>query len=746
MSAEMRAPPDPRRIKQVALWLGLLMAVFSCVIYLSQPQILNDIESRMLDARFKFRGAINHSGVVAIAAVDEASLEAYGRWPWSREKLAKLIEAINQAGAGVIGLDIVFAEPQANPIEAALKEEDGRVPAELLQEIRSKVDMRSPDEILAKTFREAGNIVNGYFLYTNVDQAKGVLPPTPEEELVWMAKSAVTAVRSKSENFLVNEAVGVKPNIQIITEAGYGGGYFNMLPGSDGIVRTAPLVTRYKEDLFSSLALKSFAAAMGDAPIVVFAEDYGITHITVGDRKIDTDEYGTIKINYRGPPKTIPTYSVVDIMEGRLPEGALQDKVVLLGITAIGVYDAHSTSFGPSFPGLEIQATVLDNLIVGDPLQRSGVDSLIDMGTMLLMSVLLILALPRLKHVSLRFLYASVLSLVLVYINYWWFAEKQLWIGLAYPLMSTLLTYVSISLYLSIAVERRHSVVRSAFQSYLHPALVDQLTEHPELLHFGGETKEISILFSDIRSFTNLSEGLTPQQLAHFMNCYMDPMTAEVLNHEGTLDKYIGDAVMALYGAPLPVADHPKKACDSAIAMIDALDNIKDCCPELDVFPVRIGVGIHTGEVVVGNLGSSYRFAYTALGDNVNLASRLEGLSKPYGVNIVISETTYQAVKEDFHCRELDLVRVKGKQVPIRIYELKGRQLEENELAYLKDWEAALETYYGRDWPGAQQRFRQLQESVPDDKTTQMYIDRCQHHEKNPPPADWDGVTTFTTK
>lgn len=746
MSESLRAPPDPRRIKRAALWLGLAMFILSCGIYLSQPQILNDIESRMLDARFQFRGTIDPSGLVAIATVDEASLEAYGRWPWSREKLARLIEAINAAGAGVLGLDIVFAEPQENPVRAALEQEE-HVPPEVVRQIENTVDLRSPDEVLAETLRNAGNIINGYFLYMSEEHARGVIPPSPEEELIWMAKSAVTAVRAKTDTFPVNEAYGVKPNIRIITEAGYGGGYFNMLPGSDGIVRTAPLVTKYKEDLYPSLALKTFAAALGGAPIVVFAEDYGVSHVNVGGVEIPTDEFGGIKLNYRGPARTIPTYSVVDIMEGRIPEDALRDKAVLLGITAIGVYDAHSTSFGPSYPGLEIQATALDNLFVGDPLQRTGVDALIDIGTMLLLTILLIVALPRLRHASLRLAYALSLLVVLVVVNYRLFVEDRLWISLAYPMLAWLLSYVAISLYLSIAVERRHSVVRSAFQSYLHPALVDQLTEHPELLHFGGETKEVSILFSDIRSFTNLSEGLTPQQLARFLNCYMDPMTAEVLNHEGTLDKYIGDAVMAIYGAPLPVENHPEKACDSALAMIGALDSIIDCCPELEhIFPIRIGIGIHSGEVVVGNLGSSYRFAYTALGDNVNLASRLEGLSKPYGVNIVISESTHQAVKDKFHCRELDLVRVKGKKVPIRIYELRGREADGEERAYLDAWKMALETYYGRDWKGAEEQFRQLLEKTPEDKTTRLYIERCQHHEENPPPDDWDGVTTFTTK
>ncbi|NOX08861.1 MAG: adenylate/guanylate cyclase domain-containing protein [Gammaproteobacteria bacterium] len=770
MDAHLKPPPSPRKIQLTSYLIGFIIFVICLAAYFSDSQSLTDIEGRLLDARFRMRGPIAVTNQVVIVAVDDVSLETVGRWPWSRTVIADMIRAMNQQGAAVIALDIVFSEPERNLIMEQIEARKAR-DVNLYEQLLQGVDMRSADEVLAGTIMEFGNVVNGQFFYTSEKQIENLTPIPIDEESLLLASSAVTAIRARVEDFPARDAYGVETNIPLIAGVGLGAGYFNFPPGADGVIRKAPLVMRYHDQFYPSLALKGIVHYFGDAPLVVYAEEYGLTHLSVGGNKVKVDEGGSMVINYRGPRGTIPTYSAVDVLHGKAPAGALEGKLVLLGVTAIGVYDAHSTPFGPTFPGLEIQANVADNILAdmisnlslddqsgisaetlaimqhGRPLQRTNIDILLDLVTMFILVMVLVIVLPRLNTMLGRFIFSLALLLAYVVLNYYLFAHQQLWIILIYPVMAWFLSYLMLTLYFTVAVERSYSTVRSAFKSYLHPGLVDQLTRNPELLQFGGENKNITLLFSDIRSFTNLSENLTPQQLARFLNCYMDPMTAAVLDNNGTLDKYIGDAVMALFGAPYPTENHPLDACNTAIIMIEALDHVVDCCPELaHLFPIKIGVGVHTGEVVVGNLGSSFRFAYTALGDNVNLASRLEGLSKMYGVDIVVSEASYEQVQEHFDFRFLDLVRVKGKKVPIRIYELCCRKGERDNEAYLIRWQEAITAFQGHDFSTAKALLEESLEQHPNDKTCEEYITRCRHYLETPPPDDWDGVTTLTSK
>lgn len=747
-ASSIRTPPNRKSVQITCLLISLGLFLLIALTYLLRPQLLEDIEGRLLDARFKLRGPVETTGMVALVAVDEKSIESYGRWPWSRELIAQLIDRLSSSGAEAIGLDIVFSEPQTNPFATQLDKLDQFSP-ELRAQFTELSRQNDPDTILSNAIRNSARIINGHFFYTNEETAKNLRAYPEEQEAELLARSGVDALRSRSENFPARDAVALRSNIPLIAEAGQGAGFFNFIPGRDGIIRNAPLLMRYKDNFYPSLALKTLAFYLGEAPIVVYAEPYGIDHISLGGYVIPTNEVGGLLLNYRGPPGSLDTISAADVLQGKVDPALLAERMVFVGVTAIGVYDAHSTPYGPSFPGLEIQGNVAENIIQGDFIHHTGMELLIDLLVVFVILALLSVLLPHINGISLRFFITLAILAVYGWLNLYWFENQQLWLNLTYPLLAWVLGYISINLYLALVVERRYSTVHTAFQYYLQPDLVDQLTHNPDLLHFGGEEKRLTLLFSDIRNFTNLSEGLSPQQLAKFINCYMDPMTEEVLNHRGTLDKYIGDAVMAIYGAPIPVETHAKDACESALAMIDALDAIEDCCPELsDIFPIHIGVGIHTGEVVVGNLGSSFHFTYTALGDNVNLASRLEGLTKVYGVNILISEASYEEVKNEFIFRELDRVRVKGKKIPIRIFELVDTpdavKPEERESIML--WHKALNHYHGQQWPQALETFSALLDTGLFKKSCQLYIERCHHYHNEPPPTDWDGVTTFTQK
>lgn len=745
-ATSVKNPPRPSQVRRLCFGVAMLAYLVIVILYFIRPQVLIDIEGRLLDARFKLRGAEPPTDLVAIVAVDEKSISALGRWPWSREVTAKLIEQVDHAGAAAIGLDIVFSEPQQEEFLQQVDALQGLSEA-ARAEIRAAYQGSSPDEELARAIAESGKVVNGQFFYQDATKVEPQENLDHEELARLLASSTVAAVRSTVEDFPAWEAVAARPNIALIADAGRGAGYFNFSPGHDGLIRYAPLVMHYGDDFYPLLALQTLALYLDDAPIVVHAEEFGITQVSVGELPVITDELGSIAVNYRGPQQTIPTYSALDVLEGRVPTELLQDRMVLIGVTAIGVFDAHSTSFGPQFPGLEIQANVAENILQSDYITRSGIEVLIDLFTMLGLVVALALVMPRIHAGQYRAFATLSLLLLYAYGNYLVFAEMNLWLNLVYPLLAWLLTYLSLNLYLSFLVENRYDHVRSAFKHFLQPDLVDQLTQSPELLQFGGEQKELSILFTDIRNFTNLSEQLTPQQLAQFMKCYMDPMTEQVLSHNGTLDKYIGDAIMAIYGAPVPTENHPVDACNSALDMVVALDGIGQDCPELShIFPVRMGVGINTGEVVVGNLGSSFHFTYTCLGDEVNLASRLEGLTKNYGVSVIVSENTYQKVKGQFILRDLDVVRVKGKQIPIRIYELRDRRATPAQQVQLATWDAALSDYRAQSWSQAISGFSALLEHWPGDKSCLLYIERCEHFMENPPVQPWDGVFTYTTK
>lgn len=747
-SHPIRTPPSKKNIQLSCLLIALGLFVLIAATYLLRPQILEDIEGRLLDARFKLRGPIEGSGLVSLVTVDERSLERFGRWPWSRERIAQLIEALSVQGAAVIGLDIVFAEPQANPLAEQLGQLQALGDAERTR-LAQLLEDRDPDRLLAAGIEHSARVIGGYFFYTSAQSAQGLRPIPPEQEQELLARSGVDALRSRSDKFPAREALARRGNIPLIASAAQGAGFFNFIPGRDGIIRNAPLLMRYQGEFYPSLALKTLAFYLDRASIVVHAEDYGIDHISLGGYAIPTNEVGELLLNYRGPAGTLERISAADILEGRLEPGRLEGKLVLLGVTAIGVYDAHSTPYGPSFPGLEIQGNVAENIIQGDFIHHTGMELLIDLLAVFTVLLLLALMLPRFSGIVYRFALTLAVLALYIWLNLYWFAAHQLWLNLTYPLLAWVLGYISLNLYLALVVERRYATVHTAFKYYLQPELVDRLTQDPELLQFGGAQKHLTILFSDIRNFTNLSEGLTPLQLAKFINCYMDPMTEEVLKHRGTLDKYIGDAVMAIFGAPIPVPEHARDACQSALAMIADLDHIETCCPELaHIFPIRIGIGIHSGDVVVGNLGSSFHFTYTALGDNVNLASRLEGLTKVYGVNILVSEATRGEVGAQFAFRELDRVRVKGKQVPIRIFELLGSQatLEPGQTQALAQWHEALAHYHAQAWESALSGFERLQAHEPFAKSCGLYIERCQHYRQSPPATDWDGVTTFTQK
>jgi adenylate cyclase len=467
----------------------------------------------------------------------------------------------------------------------------------------------------------------------------------------------------------------------------------------------------------------------------------------LGKLSIPTNEDGRVLINYRGPQKTFPHYSATDVIHGRVPPKAFQGKIVLVGATAIGIYDMRVTPFEHVFPGLEIHANVIDSILQGQFLHRPNWITLVDI--LIIAGVGLILGglLPRVKALWGALvgggLFLSVLALGKIL-----FESQGVWMNLTYPTLNLVFIYLGVTGYRYMTEEREKKKIRGAFQYYLTASVVEEMLKNPDKLKLGGEKKDLTVLFSDIRGFTSISENMTPEGLVKLLNEYLTSMTDMVFKHDGLLDKYIGDAVMAVWGAPLDQPDHAKRACLTALDMLDELHRLQKKWSAEGLPVLNIGIGVNAGPMVVGNMGSARRFNYTVMGDSVNIGSRLEGLNKVYGTNIIVSQMTFEKVQEEFLGRELDLVRVKGKGLPVKIFELLAPKAtaSADQQALAGVFHAGLEEYRKRNWEKAREIWQSLLAKFPHDGPAKIYLERCETLSKNPPPPDWDGVYTMTTK
>ncbi|MBW1805873.1 MAG: adenylate/guanylate cyclase domain-containing protein [Deltaproteobacteria bacterium] len=571
-----------------------------------------------------------------------------------------------------------------------------------------------------------------------------------DNQLDLISNSRYPLIRYEDQNVDLDpfiKAYAPESNIDVISRSSESSGYFNMFPDQDGVVRWIPLILKCGEEIYSPLAVQTAWNYLDNPQMIVKVTSYGIEGVQMGDRFIPTDENGQVLINYLGPGKTFPHYSISDILHGNLPKGTFEDTIVMLGATAIGVYDMRNTPFSPVFPGLEIHATVIDNILSDDFLYKPKWAKIYDILAILALGLLTGLILPRLSAVK-AILFTLFLFILHIFISRWFFSQFGLWINLLYPLLTIGLIYTSLTLYHYITEERERKKIRGAFSYYVSSSVVNEMLKDPEKLKLGGAKKDISVLFSDIRSFTTISEGLTPEELVHLLNEYLTVMTDIVFKHGGTLDKYMGDAIMALYGAPLEIPDHPARACRSALEMMEGLKMLNEDWISQGKTPLDIGIGINTGMMMAGNMGSDQRFDYTVMGDHVNLGSRLEGANKSYKTNILISEFTYERVKDEFVCMELDCVRVKGKTLPVNIYQLIGERdyVSQEQIEAISHFHKGLQLYKKQSWDNAISTFEMVSAMNKDIYAAELYIERANDLRSNPPPTDWDGVCTMKTK
>jgi adenylate cyclase len=680
--------------------------VIYCIDFASLPFIHN-VDLKMKDGRLLLRGPIKPPSSVVIVAIDNKSVKEIGRWPWSREKIGNLIKGMSEYGVKVAALDVVFSETQNLASDAAL----------------------------AESIALSGNVIAGHFF-------RNEMHPIDADVLAQIQSSKIQQLQIDSgvTSVPLIEYANMDANIATIGQSALAYGFFNVISDTDGLFRQLPLLMLYKGDIYPSMVLQALQQYTHETAQVSI-DNSGVRAIQLGKYTIPSNQEGELSVNFYGPGGSIKTFSAVDFIKKRLPPDALQGKLAFVGFTEIGIYDVRPTPFDSILPGVEIHATAAANTLEQRFVIHNCSTILMERVTLFLLPLVLALLLGMAPSAMIGILTGSGLSALYLMANYLLFSRCFFDLSLLSPLMALGLTTISSEIYRSLVVDRKGRYMKKAFSNYVSADLVAQIMKNPDSLKLGGEKREISILFSDIRGFTSLSEKLSPEALVQVLNEYLCPMTEIVLEEKGTLDKYIGDAIMAIYNAPLDVADHADHACCSALKMMVKLDDLNRSFIVRGIQTIDIGIGINTGDAVVGNMGAAMRFDYTAIGDNVNLASRLEGLNKMYGTHIIVSESTKLQTGSDHPFREIDLVAVKGKQQPVPIYELMIVDDSEVRGAF----EDALKLYRNREFTAALKMFDNLC-TQKQDHVSSLYVRRCREFIASPPPAEWDGVFVATTK
>ncbi|MGH9804348.1 MAG: CHASE2 domain-containing protein [Candidatus Acidiferrales bacterium] len=857
--------------------LGLYLHTYILEARTPLAGFIESLETKTYDLRFRVRGRTQPSPQIVIVAIDQATLERLGSWPFSRLEYARLLEQLKAHGARTVGFDINFPKPDAKSglaaVEQARAEYLARTPAArrdpaYLARLEEMALAADTDARFAEALGAAGNVALGYFFFPSRAEVRFVDAAAQGEAdgLLAFSSYSTRGVTDASGNppppltkiFTGEEGYLAETNLPAFTEAAdFRVGFFNFVADADGIFRRAPLVMAYRGawrgaddaaelNFYPSLDIQVLRQHFGvpEHETLLLTNVAGVEGVQLGERHIPTDPDGRMLVHYQGGPFTYPHVSFADVVEGRAPPGLFRDKIVLVGPTALAIGDFRPTPFAESFhSGVEIHANVLDTVLSGRFLHRRDREKIIDLALVLLFGLALgaALAVVPPRWSTLVAVAAAAAFSFAAYAALAWF---QAWLNVVVPGGVLVANFGGVTAFRLLFEEREKRKVRSAFQQYIPPGVITELLRHPEQLSLGGVERSLTILFSDIRGFTALSERLTPLELTAFLNAYTDEMTDIIFRHWGTLDKFEGDAIMCFWGAPYEQDDHFLRACHASLAMSRRMDELRAAWRAEGKPDINIGLGLNTGRVVVGNMGSRKRFNYTVLGDPVNLAARLEGVNKEYATRILASEFTYRAAADPLAVleqrlasafdlpveelaarngsdtarrarrlafyyglaerlvppaelaarygedgdaaageallaqvraevepwlarnrklrrlieearrslrplvfRQLDWIRVKGKQEPVALYELLGSGEDAAGFAdRIELFDTGLKAYRGQQWDAAREIFETLAEKFPDDGPARLFAARCREFRAAPPGADWDGVYVMKTK
>lgn len=678
---------------------------------------------------------------IVIVDIDETSLNQVGRWPWSRRTIGELIGKLHDAGAVVIALDMLLAEPERNPAnELITLLPDEQQLHSLKKEIAALAPELDADGALAEVMRHSEVILGNIFDLSRQASAGELPPPMPltNPEIV--------------PQLVLAPMAGYTGSVPVLQQATSSGGFFSLFPDIDGVVRRVPLFNLYNGQLYPSLALETIRryqflqqATLVTKPI---GEQENIEFLRFGDAlSIPTDKVGQMLVPYRGPRRSFPYIPAYKVLQSDTPAQQLAGTIVLIGTTAAGLFDMRATPIDPVYPGVEVHANLisamLDNRYLVVPSWSRGANLMLS----LLPGLLLVFVLPRLSIAGLMLL-STATAVMVVAITEWFWVSEGLVLNLAGPLLLIALLVTGNLAWGFFFESLTRLRLKGIFGQYVPKQLVETMSERPDEYNTEGRAQELTVLFSDIRGFTTISESLPADELKRYLNRFFTPMTRIIFNNHGTIDKYVGDMVMAFWGAPVDDEQHAVHAIEAALQMQIEVEQLKHEFHALGWPPANIGIGINSGQMNVGDMGSEYRRSYTVLGDAVNLGSRLEATTKYYGVGLVIGERTRELAGDLFVYRDLDLIQVKGKGQAVRIFQPVCHREKANAdlLQEIEMLDQAQEAYRHRRWDEANELFAGLQERQPGLILYSLYQQRIAELRVQQLDEAWHGVYVRSEK
>lgn len=737
--------------KALPIFSGLCVVFAAYWFETSSQSYVSTIRERLNSLIYDMRMQLNVLGKlplkaaqtdVAIVDVDEKSLKSEGRWPWSRDKIGALLEKLRQDGAVVIAFDVVFAEAERNLADDILEEliHDGIVDPGLNKEISHYKKYLDNDEKFAEIISKQNDVVLGFVLSADPENIIGELP-----------KPIMTLTPQQGAETDLNTLPGQIANISLLQDSAKQAGFVTTITDSDGIIRHAPLVVEHDNAIYPSLGLaavmKFYYTDTVSLNFVPLGDTLSLTKITLGQQVIPTDAYGQVLVPYRGVSHTFPFYSASDILHDKIDPKLVANKIIFVGASAIGLGDLHATPFETSYPGVEIHATVADAIIHDSFASVPDWSLGARVFVLFVLGFLMAFTLPFLS-LTWVFIIPLFIALGIGSFSIWLYNHENIY-------LSTISIYIMLSgvfivniVHALIFESRKRLQLKAMFGQYVPPAHVEKMSESDTKYTFEGESRDMSVLFADIRDFTHISEKLEPNQIKTLLNDYFTPMTKIIFDNGGTIDKYVGDMIMAFWGAPLENKKHALDAVKAGFSMLKMAESMSGQFREMGIEHIQIGVGINSGFMNVGDMGSTYRRSYTVLGDAVNLASRLESSTKFYHSNFIISQNTLDGCQGEVVARHLDRVKVIGKEKAIEIYQPLCFKSEATQamLAELARLAEAEKYYYLADWDNAYIAFKQLATDYPTVEVYQLYIQRVEELKTKGIQAPWDGCFVRVSK
>lgn len=741
-----------QHIVRIAIGLAVLLLFVGHAAKFYQISLVSQLDSIIYDTRLRLTMPDSVDTRIVILDIDEKSLAEVGRWPWGRDRVSELIKKLfDKYGLVMVGFDVVFAEADSSsglPVLESLAKKEFKDNAQFQSILGQLRPMLDHDAMFAQTIK-GRPVVLGYYFNSADDARESGGIPVP----------VIPAGAFAGKNIAFTSWKGFGGNLKEFQKNAASAGHFNPLVDFDGVSRRVPMLAEYKGAYYESLSLSMIrtllALGSGNFPDVVpgyppdrvVSSGYaGLEWLEVGPLKIPVDDNVSALIPYRGKQGSFQYFSLADVMSDRLPVETLKGKIALIGTSAPGLLDLRSTPVGGVYPGVEIHANLIAGMLDSSIKQRPPFMLGAEVILLLIGGITLSLLMPMLS--PLRATLVSILAMLLITgINVLIWSGAGMVLPLASSLLLTMGLFILNMAYGYFVESRSKRQFTELFGQYVPPELVDKMAQDPEKYSMEGKREDLTVLFSDVRGFTTISESLDPNELSAYINEYLTTMSLVIRNNHGTLDKYIGDAIMAFWGAPVADPAHHRNGVITAMQMQEKATALNEEFRERGWPEFKIGVGLNSGVMSVGDMGSKIRKAYTVMGDPVNLGARLEGITKQYGVGILVGESTKRAVT-DIVFREVDRVRVKGKDEPVAIFEPIGLdgQVGKNMLDEIELWHQCLKAYRAQDWDQAELQLANLHQLKPTFGLYRIFSGKISECRANPPGPDWDGVTKFETK